>query len=284
MDAAGGNLRPATFNGIYFFGPTWSPDGGRIAFFSGGSIAVTTFPPSGDPLVSIAPRGGDNYDQDPDWSPDGSLIAFSRFTFVGSGGEGQDYSTIDVADPTGGEARALTTADYGNGDGHPSISPDGRTVVFSRGLPRGDPPVGRRVDLYTVPIGGGTPTLLTDTPTFNEREPVWSPDGTKIAFSGVQQAPSDPQPYCGQGSPHLTCDVYVINADGTGRRQLTSSPGDDWQPSWQPIPGPKRSDYENAAQFCKAARDFFGDEAFGKRYGTNGNGANAYGKCVSQSQ
>jgi hypothetical protein len=48
---------------------------------------------------------------------------------------------------------------------------------------------------------------------------------------------------------------------------------------WQPIPGPRRSDYKNAAQFCKAERDFFGDAAFTSKYG---GGANAHGKCVSQ--
>jgi hypothetical protein len=49
-------------------------------------------------------------------------------------------------------------------------------------------------------------------------------------------------------------------------------------------PGPQRGDYKNAAQFCKAERAFLGDIAFAKKYGTNGNGANAYGKCVSQNR
>jgi hypothetical protein len=38
-------------------------------------------------------------------------------------------------------------------------------------------------------------------------------------------------------------------------------------------------DYKNAAQFCKAERDFLGDAAFTHKYG---GGANAHGKCVSQ--
>ena len=54
------------------------------------------------------------------------------------------------------------------------------------------------------------------------------------------------------------------------------------QADWQPVPGPKRSDYKNAAQFCKAERDFLGEEGFGKKYATNGTAANANGKCVGQ--
>jgi hypothetical protein len=49
-------------------------------------------------------------------------------------------------------------------------------------------------------------------------------------------------------------------------------------PDWQPIPGPERSDYKNAAQFCKAERALLGDSTFRQKYG---GGANAYGKCVS---
>jgi hypothetical protein len=70
----------------------------------------------------------------------------------------------------------------------------------------------------------------------------------------------------------------VINSsDGSGKTFLTN--GVD--PDWQPLPGPQRSDYKNAAKFCEAERDFLGDAAFRQRYGTNGNGANAFGNCVS---
>ncbi len=48
--------------------------------------------------------------------------------------------------------------------------------------------------------------------------------------------------------------------------------------------GPLRSDYKNAAQFCKAQESFLGSAAFGRKYGTDKSGANAHGKCVSQNQ
>jgi hypothetical protein len=45
-----------------------------------------------------------------------------------------------------------------------------------------------------------------------------------------------------------------------------------------PVPG----DVKNAAETCKALREAKGAEAFRKQWGTNGNGRNAFGKCVSQ--
>jgi dienelactone hydrolase len=51
-------------------------------------------------------------------------------------------------------------------------------------------------------------------------------------------------------------------------------------PVREPQP-PVREDYPNAAKFCKADRAFLGDEGFRQKYGTNRNGANAHGKCVS---
>jgi TolB protein len=51
--------------------------------------------------------------------------------------------------------------------------------------------------------------------------PVWSPDGTKIAFQRSTR------------NSDTEWDLFVMNADGTGERQLTSWPGESgiqWSP------------------------------------------------------
>ena len=53
---------------------------------------------------------------------------------------------------------------------YPAISPNGETIAFTY-----------KGDIYTVPANGGKATQLTTHPAHDMR-PVWSPDGSKIAF------------------------------------------------------------------------------------------------------
>ncbi|HIE03379.1 MAG TPA: hypothetical protein EYP61_01330, partial [Candidatus Latescibacteria bacterium] len=55
-------------------------------------------------------------------------------------------------------------------------------------------------------------------------EPVWSPDGKKIAFV------SDRYSTAQQGND----DIFVMNADGTRIVRLTEDPGYDFAPQWSP--------------------------------------------------
>lgn len=93
----------------------------------------------------------------------------------------------------------------------PAWSPDARTIAFAGNFG------GEEGGLFTVDAGGGSPQRLS---TGHALYPSWSPDGLQIAFTGP-------------GS-HL----WVVNADGTGLRQLTreTPPGffADLYPSWAP--------------------------------------------------
>ena len=75
----------------------------------------------------------------------------------------------------------------------PALSPDGSTLVFARGG-----------DLWSVPITGGQAHPLTRNPA-TDRDPVFSPDGKRIAF--VSDREGSPQP-------------FVMNADGGMPRQV----------------------------------------------------------------
>lgn len=87
----------------------------------------------------------------------------------------------------------------------PQISPDGKKVAFTA----------ERVDLeanlklahiYVVPLAGGQPTQITKEGNRNER-PRWSPDSRQIAFISNRGGSSQ---------------VWLMNADGSGAKQVTS--------------------------------------------------------------
>src|SRR5205814_6482840 len=83
-------------------------------------------------------------------------------------------------------------------------------------------------------------TYLTAPPTSSfDLSGVWSPDGTKIAFYRLTNMPYPTPPKEG---------TYVANADGSSPVKIA----DGASPTWQPVPGPQRSDYKHDAQFCKA--------------------------------
>jgi Tol biopolymer transport system component len=116
-------------------------------------------------------------------SPDGTRICFPV--------RRQRRSTLHCASGDGTGARAL--AESLDVQGAASWSPDGRwlAVAAREGL-------GARV--YKVPFDGGAPIRLVDSVSSN---PVWSPDGTFILYSGTPRARSAPlRAVTADGRPH----------------------------------------------------------------------------------
>lgn len=92
----------------------------------------------------------------------------------------------------------------------PSVSPDGKTLLYSVKYFDYRKNKGN-AELYTVPVAGGTPTQVSSTPD-DELQPIWLPDGKKIAFlypdkDGLLQ-------------------VFEANPNGSMRRQVTHAPSD----------------------------------------------------------
>ena len=77
-------------------------------------------------------------------------------------------------------------------------------------------------EIFSMNPDGSGVTQLTDDPD-EDREPVWSPAGTRIVFVSY-----------GHDAKGTSGDVFVMNADGTGVTNLTSSSGLDDEPVWSP--------------------------------------------------
>ena len=94
----------------------------------------------------------------------------------------------------------------------PAWSPDCSQIVY-----------GARSRLWVVNRDGSEPIELTQRDGGYSHEPSWSPDGSQVAYA--RQIYQD---------THWESHIWVVNADGTGKRQLTR--GDVWDndPAWSP--------------------------------------------------
>jgi TolB protein len=136
-----------------------------------------------------------------------SRIAFAR---------GGYYTQIWTADQKGRNPRPLVRFRRWAAD-QPAWSPSGRQVAFS--LDR-DPPSLGKAKIYVVRASGGTPRRLTGGRTV-DTAPAWSPDGRWIAFSKATHGD-----FVGLG-------VFVMRADRGGQHRLTHNVCDD-TPAWSP--------------------------------------------------
>jgi VCBS repeat-containing protein len=79
-------------------------------------------------------------------------------------------------------------------------------------------------DIWVMNADGSGQTLLYAGDESVERDPVWSPDGTKIALSSDRSTPSADGP-----------NIWVVNADGSGATQVTKNGVvGSFQPTWSP--------------------------------------------------
>jgi eukaryotic-like serine/threonine-protein kinase len=82
--------------------------------------------------------------------------------------------------------------------------------------------------IYLVNIDGTDELQITNVEA-GACQPSWSPDGTQLVFIS---------PCVGRGEFYETIynesSLYLINADGTGLKQLTPAPGSDFEPAWSP--------------------------------------------------
>ena len=139
-----------------------------------------------------------------------------------------DPFDIYTARPDGSDLRQLTN--YGVYTTETVVSPDGRRIVFTS-LKDGD------LDIYTMNIDGTDVRRLTTTPGY-DGGPWWSPDGTQIVYRAWHPVDAALVSYRDLVAQRFVrpnrMELWVMNADGSGQRQVTQLGGANFGPSWTP--------------------------------------------------
>src|SRR5207245_2472388 len=77
--------------------------------------------------------------------------------------------------------------------------------------------------IVVMDSSGENPVSLGLTEPESGFQPVWSPDGSMIAFASERAG---------------AADIYTMNADGSNQARITNDPADDSYPSWGIVPLP----------------------------------------------
>ena len=237
--------------------PTFSPNQKRIAYWSrpdryGQREHIWTIPASGGEAVAVT--DGSSTDLNPVWSPDGKYLYFSS-----NRGGTSNIWRVAIDENTGvtsGRPEAVTSIGANTSVLHLSFSRNGqmaysdqteirnlRSVSFNASQGVAGKPVsitqgsmqlwfpdpspdgqwlaaysmGQQRHVYVMRTNGTEQRDLTPD---NHRHywPRWSPDGQRIAFSSRRTG---------------DYELWIMNRDGSGQRQLTQSAGSHYSP-WSP--------------------------------------------------
>ncbi len=196
--AGGGAPRRLTAEGFNANAPRWSPDGTRLAFLSnrgeaGGRPQIHVLRMDGGEAMQVSrlKNGVMTYQ----WSPEGD-----RFVAVSQSGPSDLVAAADKKS----DVRHYKTISYKFND----------TGWFDD----------KRSHLWVLGAEGGAAKQITSGEDWNDTDPQWAPDGTRIAFVSDRSGKEYEDGH--------NKDIWVIPAVGGDLVKISDHPFDDVQPRW----------------------------------------------------
>jgi dipeptidyl aminopeptidase/acylaminoacyl peptidase len=204
--------RSWAYLGVEGESPQFSPDGKKIAYLKNrysDKTALCVINADGSGETVLFDEG--DYWTDFTFTPDSRAVVYcariGERPYEHTGG-------LFLADVAGRDRRLIYSSEKSLNS--PSLPASGNKIVFESSY-----------EIYVINIDGSGFRRVTGPPVGPEyrfdKDPTISPDGSKIAFRS------------GDDYDHeLGYDVYVVNADGTGRHNLTADDTRDETPTFSP--------------------------------------------------
>lgn len=200
-------------SGSVAFAPCWSPDGQWIAFGYGGYLQSRKT--QGAKIMVVKNDGTQAHDLTdgmpnsgfPSWSADGKKIVYRVW-----GEKDMGLRILNLED----HSVSVLTTEY---DNLPFWSPDGTLIAFTRRIGKNN------FDIFTIKPDGTDLKQLTTSPA-NDAHAMWTEDGKQLLWSsGIYGFKDEAVLYENNFQPYGT--VFIMNSDGTNKRQLTDSRWED---------------------------------------------------------
>lgn len=205
LDVTNGQITRLTQGDTNTFPAPFSPDGSRILFTGYGFTTSYVGVMNADGTNPVNLTQAEVDEGFAAWSPDGRQIAFT------SRRDGNNEIYVMNADGSGAKRLTSNPTD----DFAPAWSPDGSQIAFVSDRDRDE----GYYWVYIMNADGTHVRRLTSDNGINYT-PVWSPDGKQIAYRSTLGGSSD---------------IYLINVDGSGLKNLTGTDNaEEWSPAWSP--------------------------------------------------
>ncbi|HCU24052.1 MAG TPA: hypothetical protein DF383_03465, partial [Deltaproteobacteria bacterium] len=235
------------------FRPIFSPDGDKLSFVSNRPVNGASMASQSHNLWVVNADGSDAHSltaldvtdvniasgsvYPQQWSPNGGKILFTSTRDINSGTAATANLTNNlwVIDADGSNLMVLAgldVADVNSGGGQ--WSPDGSKILFSSTrntdkTPSANP--NNDSNIWLMNADGSNPEPLTQITTLDTfaNFPIWSPDGSQIAFESNRSLSDD------QNAAPTAKNIWIADADGNNIRHLTQKTAiSSSKPQWSP--------------------------------------------------